>query len=156
MTMMIFGLATAFQPSMIVSMRQRGFITTSTQVNGMFDFLGDAFSNKDYDDRRAKASHILVPTEEKAIEIQALLSAGDQTFSEAAQAFSTCPSSKSGGSLGAFEPGKMVKEFDAVIFDAATPVGDVMGPVKTQFGYHLIRVDERFENQERSEGTGVG
>ena len=114
-----------------------------------------AFGNEEYDDRRVEASHILIPTEEKASEIKALLEAGEQTFPDAARAFSTCPSSQSGGSLGAFEPGKMVKEFDAVCFDESVPVGEVVGPIKTQFGYHLIRLDKRFTNQDRSEGSGV-
>eukprot|EP00593_Proboscia_inermis_P015963 CAMPEP_0171312900 /NCGR_PEP_ID=MMETSP0816-20121228/34314_1 /TAXON_ID=420281 /ORGANISM="Proboscia inermis, Strain CCAP1064/1" /LENGTH=154 /DNA_ID=CAMNT_0011799289 /DNA_START=146 /DNA_END=610 /DNA_ORIENTATION=+ len=154
--MMIFGLGSAFQPSLIVPNRRGAFMTSSTKVNGMFDFITDAFSNTEYDNRRVEASHILVPSEEKASEIKVLLLAGEQTFAEAAQAFSSCPSSQKGGSLGGFEPGKMVKEFDTVCFDESIPVGEVVGPLKTQFGYHLIRVDKRFENQNRSEGTGIG
>ncbi|KAJ1462948.1 hypothetical protein M885DRAFT_504414 [Pelagophyceae sp. CCMP2097] len=80
---------------------------------------------------------------------------GGQTFGDAARAFSTCPSGKSGGSLGTFEPGKMVAEFDKVCFDETVPVGVVVGPVKTQFGYHLIRVDDRFKNTVKSDGSSV-
>ena len=52
-----------------------------------------------------------------------------------------CKPGKSGGSLGEFGPGQMVKEFDTVVFSA--PIGEVQGPVKTQFGYHLILIESR-------------
>lgn len=126
-----------------------------TQLRGMFDFITDAFKNEAFDDRRAKASHILVKSEQEASDIAARLASGETTFGDAARAFSTCPSAKSGGSLGSFEPGKMVKEFDAVCFDEAVPVGECVGPIKTQFGWHLVVVQERFTNQERSEGSSV-
>ncbi|HQR95433.1 MAG TPA: peptidylprolyl isomerase, partial [Thiotrichales bacterium] len=54
---------------------------------------------------------------------------------------SSCPSSRQGGDLGSFRPGMMVPEFDKVVFSA--PVGVVQGPVKTQFGYHLVEVTSR-------------
>jgi peptidyl-prolyl cis-trans isomerase C len=54
---------------------------------------------------------------------------------------SSCPSSRQGGELGEFGPGEMVPEFDKVVFSAE--VGKVQGPVKTQFGYHLLEVTER-------------
>ena len=65
------------------------------------------------------------------------------SFTTVAQEFSTCPSGARGGSLGSFTPGTMVPEFDAVVFKPETKVGEVMGPVKTEFGYHLIVVDKR-------------
>ncbi|MEX2353182.1 MAG: peptidylprolyl isomerase, partial [Gammaproteobacteria bacterium] len=52
-----------------------------------------------------------------------------------------CPSGKSGGELGTFGPGQMVKEFDEVVFNGDVNV--VHGPVKTQFGYHLLEVTNR-------------
>lgn len=76
-------------------------------------------------------------------------------FADAASEFSTCPSAKKGGSLGAFGPGKMVKEFDKVCFDETIPVGTVVGPVKTIFGHHLIQVEDRFKNTVKSEGSAV-
>lgn len=76
-------------------------------------------------------------------------------FAEAAKEFSTCPSAKNGGSLGSFGPKKMVPQFDKVCFDEDVPVGSVVGPVKTVFGYHLILVEDRFKNTVRSEGTSV-
>jgi len=71
----------------------------------------------------------------------------------------TIRSKSKGGSLGEFEPGQMVLEFDDVVFEndpkKASEIGAVVGPVKTQFGYHLIRVDKRFENQQKTDGTGA-
>ena len=120
----------------------------------MFDFLKGAFENEVYDDRRARASHILVATEAEAAEVRAKLDAGTP-FKDAAREFSTCPSAKSGGSLGSFEPGQMVPEFDAVVFDDSVALNAVAGPVKTDFGWHLIVVEERFTNDLRSEGSSV-
>jgi peptidyl-prolyl cis-trans isomerase C len=62
-------------------------------------------------------------------------------FSALAQKHSSCPSGKQGGDLGEFSPGMMVPEFDAVVFSA--DVNTVQGPVKTQFGYHLLEVTSR-------------
>ena len=65
------------------------------------------------------------------------------SFAALAGQYSTCPSRSQGGSLGSFSPGTMVKEFDDVVFNPETKAGEIMGPVKTQFGYHLIVVDKR-------------
>ena len=59
-------------------------------------------------------------------------------FEEMARRYSTCPSKSSGGDLGWFGPGKMVKEFEAAC--SKVGVGTVTGPVRTQFGYHVIKV----------------
>jgi parvulin-like peptidyl-prolyl isomerase len=67
----------------------------------------------------------------------------------------SCPSGKSGGSLGEFAPGKMVPEFDSVVFDEKYEVNDVVGPIKTQFGYHLIKVTDRRLETVKTEGKGV-
>ena len=64
-------------------------------------------------------------------------------FQQNARKFSTCPSSKQGGSLGSFGKGQMVPEFDAVVFKEQ--IGVVHGPVKTQFGSHLILILDRDE-----------
>ena len=88
----------------------------------------------------ASASHILVDSEEKALELKAAIEAGAD-FAQLAQENSSCPSSRQGGELGSFGRGAMVPEFDAVVFSA--PVGVVQGPVQTQFGYHLVLVTER-------------
>lgn len=86
------------------------------------------------------AKHILVEDEEKAIEIKNKIKDG-LTFEEAAKEFSTCPSSAQGGELGSFTRGRMVPEFEDAAFNLE--VGIVSEPVKTQFGYHLIKVDEK-------------
>lgn len=88
----------------------------------------------------ACARHILVPTEEQANDLKRQLDEGAD-FGELAQQFSTCPSGRSGGDLGEFSPGQMVREFNDVCFSEA--VGEVHGSVKTQFGYHLIQVTKR-------------
>lgn len=89
------------------------------------------------------AKHILVETEEKCNEILAVIEGGEKKFEDAAQEFSTCPSKAKGGDLGAFGRGQMVKEFEEAAFDAE--IGKVVGPVKTQFGYHLIKVEKKNE-----------
>jgi len=62
-------------------------------------------------------------------------------FAAAAKSKSTCPSSKKGGSLGSFGPGQMVPEFDAVAFKK--DIGVIHGPIRTDFGSHLIIITER-------------
>lgn len=89
---------------------------------------------------KASARHILVPTEEKANELKSKIEGGE-SFEAIAKEHSTCPSGRKGGELGEFGPGQMVKEFDTVVFNE--PVGEVHGPVKTQFGYHLIEITAR-------------
>ncbi|MFT6985812.1 MAG: peptidyl-prolyl cis-trans isomerase C [Psychromonas sp.] len=88
----------------------------------------------------ASARHILVNSEESCIELKQQIEAGSD-FAELAKQHSACPSGAQGGALGEFGPGMMVPEFDKVAFNA--PVGVVQGPVKTQFGYHLLEVTKR-------------
>ena len=97
---------------------------------------------------RASASHILVADESLAVSLKERLLEGPQStlldrFAKEASAYSTCPSKSKGGDLGEFKPGQMVKEFDTVVFEA--PLMELQGPVKTQFGYHLILVTDRNE-----------
>jgi len=89
---------------------------------------------------RASARHILVPSEADCITLKNLIEKGDD-FAEIAKQHSKCPSGKQGGGLGEFSPGQMVKEFDEVVFSGE--IGKVLGPVKTQFGYHLIEITNR-------------
>lgn len=86
---------------------------------------------------QARASHILVKTEEQANQIMKRLTDGED-FAAVAKRFSGCPSGKSGGDLGWFGKGMMVPEFEKIAFEEE--VGKVVGPVKTQFGYHVIKV----------------
>lgn len=89
---------------------------------------------------QAAARHILVDSEATCIELKAKIEAGED-FAKLAQDHSKCPSGRNGGDLGTFGPGQMVPEFDKVVFSA--PVNEVQGPVKTQFGYHLLEVTQR-------------
>ncbi len=88
----------------------------------------------------ASARHILVDSEEKCNELKDQINGG-KDFADVAKEHSSCPSGKSGGDLGEFGPGMMVPEFDKVVFSAE--IGSVEGPVKTQFGYHLLEVTSR-------------
>ena len=89
---------------------------------------------------KANARHILVSSEEECNNLkQQIIDGAD--FAAMASAHSQCPSGKQGGDLGSFSPGQMVPEFDTVVFNET--VGDVHGPVKTQFGYHLIEITSR-------------
>lgn len=89
---------------------------------------------------KARARHILVDNEAKCNELKAEIEAGAD-FGEVAKVHSSCPSGRQGGDLGEFMPGQMVKEFNDVVFSAE--VGKVHGPVRTQFGYHLIEITSR-------------
>lgn len=84
----------------------------------------------------ASALHILVKTEKQAAEIKKQLESGGD-FAALAKKHSLCPSKKKGGDLGEFRRGQMVKAFDDVVFKK--PILKVHGPVKTKFGYHLIK-----------------
>jgi peptidyl-prolyl cis-trans isomerase C len=88
----------------------------------------------------AAARHILVESETECQKLKDQIEQGAD-FAAVAKEHSTCPSGKDGGALGKFKPGQMVREFDEVVFSA--PVGVVQGPVKTQFGYHLVEVTSR-------------
>ena len=88
----------------------------------------------------ANARHILVSSEEECNNLKQQIIDGAE-FAEMAAAHSKCPSGQRGGDLGSFSPGQMVPEFDTVVFNEA--VGEVHGPVKTQFGYHLIEITSR-------------
>ena len=88
----------------------------------------------------ATARHILVDSEKLCQELKDKIANGED-FAKLAQQHSSCPSGRSGGDLGSFGPGQMVPEFDRVVFSAA--VNEVQGPVKTQFGYHLLEVTSR-------------
>ena len=87
-----------------------------------------------------KASHILVESEDKANEVMKELD-GELSFEEAARKYSTCPSKDQGGNLGEFGRGQMVKEFEDAAF--GMEVGSISQPVKSQFGYHIIYLEDK-------------
>ena len=107
-----------------------------------------------YEDNKAQfkkgetvsAKHILVKEEDECNAILAAINAGEKTFEDAAKESSTCPSGQQGGSLGEFGKGQMVKEFEEAAF--AAEIGTVVGPVATQFGFHLIKVETKSEASE--------
>jgi peptidyl-prolyl cis-trans isomerase C len=89
---------------------------------------------------RASARHILVASKEVCENLKTQIEAGAD-FAAVAKEHSLCPSKNQGGALGEFGPGQMVKEFDEVVFTGE--IGKVLGPVQTQFGYHLLEVTSR-------------
>jgi len=88
---------------------------------------------------KINASHILVKTDGEAYLILQKIREG-ASFEEMAKQKSICPSGKRGGNLGWFGRNQMVKEFETAAFSAKK--GQIIGPVKTQFGWHIIRVDD--------------
>jgi len=116
---------------------------------------------KYYDENKAEfdekssvhARHILVKEEDEATKLQAELKAlkGDALktkFIELAKVHSTGPSGPKGGDLGYFAQGQMVPEFDAKVF--SMKVGTISNPVKTQFGYHIIYLEDKKASKTRS------
>jgi len=87
--------------------------------------------------KSVSACHILVGNEKDAQKIMERLAKGED-FAELAKRFSKCPSKSKGGNLGWFGKGQMVPEFEQACFNGKT--GDVVGPVKTEFGYHIIKI----------------
>ncbi len=89
---------------------------------------------------QATARHILVETEAKCEELKQAIENG-QDFAQVAREYSRCPSGRNGGDLGTFGPGQMVPEFDKAVFNGE--LNTVIGPIRTQFGYHLLEVTSR-------------
>ena len=106
------------------------------EVKNFYDNNSEMFKGEE----SVRAKHILVDTEEKAQEIKTKISEG-VSFEEAAKEHSSCPSGSQGGDLGFFTRGRMVPEFEEAAF--ASAIGEISEPVKTQFGYHLIKVEEK-------------
>ena len=157
---------------------QSSMKSTSLKM-GLFDGFSKAFSNQEFkaDDQRVRASHILI----KGDDISSVLAKINQLmgelnqrvqienensttntnmlqpiFSDIARRESQCASNTQGGDLGMFGPGKMVKEFDDVLFPEGEgvvppPVGSILGPVVTEFGIHVILVTKREENRDQVE-----
>jgi peptidyl-prolyl cis-trans isomerase C len=90
--------------------------------------------------KTATARHILVSSKEECEALKKRIQGGED-FADIAKECSDCPSGKEGGNLGEFSPGDMVPEFDKVVFKEE--VGKVHGPIKTQFGYHLVEITSR-------------
>lgn len=89
---------------------------------------------------KVSARHILVESESFCNELIDKLNNGED-FGMLAKEHSKCPSGRNGGDLGEFGPGQMVPEFDTVVFNEA--VGIPHGPVKTDFGFHIVEITAR-------------
>ena len=135
-----------------IAMARRDLLSQLAMANLLKDItVSDEEAKSYYEENKenfaeqanAKAKHVLVDTEDKANEIKEEILSGAKSFEEAAKEYSTCPSSAKGGDLGSFGKGQMVKEFEEAVFNGE--LKQVIGPVKTQFGYHLIWVDEKNE-----------
>ncbi len=111
---------------------------TDSEVEDYYKANENMFMNQ----ATVTAKHILVDSAEKAGEIKAEILNG-KAFEDAAFEYSTCPSNAQGGNLGAFSKGQMVPEFEEAAF--GMEVGAVSEPVQTQFGYHLIKVEDKAE-----------
>lgn len=97
-----------------------------------------------------KAHHILTSDEEKAKELKSKIDAGEN-FEDLAKNNSSCPSSQRGGDLGEFQTGQMVPEFENALVEMEN--GEISNPVKSQFGYHIIRLDDKKLVKENSFDT---
>ena len=134
-----------FKDSLLVSYATEKAISAVTVSDKEAEDYYNANSERFMGEETVSASHILVETEEEAREIYARIAAG-ASFEEEALAHSTCPSKANGGNLGEFGRGQMVPEFDEAVF--SMEVGELRGPVQTQFGYHLIRLNSKGEETE--------
>lgn len=112
-------------------------------IKNFYEENKDAFKQGE----SADASHILVEEEDKAREIYEKIKNGGD-FEELAKEYSTCPSKEKGGNLGTFTKGQMVKEFEDAVFE--NEVGTITEPVKTQFGYHIIKINQKNDARELS------
>jgi foldase protein PrsA len=97
-------------------------------------------------EEQVKARHILTETEEKAIEAKEKLNAGED-FAKVAKEYSIDDGTKEkGGDLGFVKRGRTVKEFEEAVFSMG--IGTISDPVKTTYGYHIIKVEEKQEARE--------
>jgi peptidyl-prolyl cis-trans isomerase C len=113
----------------------------------------DVMSTSEKKVKKIQARHILVATKELAEEIKQKLDDGEE-FSKMAEQYSECPSKKRGGDLGWFGKGAMVRPFEVAAFSAQE--GDVAGPIKTEFGWHLIYIYEIKDDVNPDEGPPTG
>lgn len=122
----------------------KGITVTDEEAKDYYNANQDQFQNGE----TVQAKHILVDAEDKCNEILEMITKGEKSFEDAAKELSTCPSGQKGGDLGSFSRGQMVKEFEDAAF--AAEIGHIVGPVKTQFGYHLIKVEKKNDAQTSS------
>lgn len=109
-------------------------LLTGASSAGIFDY------GETTETQQVAASHILVKTAAEALQIKKDIDNGG-SFEYYARLYSLCPSGRNGGALGYFEHGQMVPEFEKKAF--SMNVGEVSDPVRTQFGWHLIKVTDK-------------
>lgn len=109
------------------------FVTLASQAKVELDPNAQSYT-------KVNAAHILVSSESKAKALKNRIENGE-SFASVAKKYSACPSGEYGGNLGYFERGKMVKEFEDAAF--SLPVGEISDPVRTDFGWHLIKVIDK-------------
>lgn len=135
--------------------RMKEVILTQVNINSTMRGIGIVESEvKDYFEQNqakynqpasANTSHILVEDEAECAKLREKIMKKEIDFAEAAKQYSKCPSGQKGGELGLHPRGQMVPEYDAVSF--AMEIGEISQPVKTQFGYHLIKLNEKTEGK---------
>ncbi len=110
-------------------------------------------ANKERKVKKVQARHILVGKKELAEEVKKKIDDGEE-FSNLAEEYSECPSKKRGGDLGWFGKGAMVRPFEVAAFSAEE--GEIVGPVKTEFGWHIIYVYEVQDDIDPDVGPPTG
>ena len=121
--------------ALVISVTSYGMRTIASQ----FDTTNTSSTSTNLAEvKEVRAAHILVDKEVDAIHIRKEIVDGKKDFYQAAREYSKCPSGRNGGDLGWFGKGMMVPEFEKVAF--STPEGQISQPVKTQFGWHIIKV----------------
>lgn len=133
--------------------KMKDMLLTQLSINKLMDSvkLNDDAVKAHFDANKAKfskpeqtdTSHILVDTEDECNEILKNINSEDISFEDAAKKHSKCPSKDKGGNLGSFPRGKMVPEYEAAAFSLEQD--EISNPVKTQFGYHLIKLNAKQE-----------
>lgn len=134
--------------------KARNFILTQLNINNLLasqsvsDGEAKAFFEKNpqlfAEPEKANTSHILVDTIEQCKDLRAKIVNNEISFEDAAKQYSKCPSKDKGGNLGEYAKGQMVPEYDNAAF--ALSVNEMSEPVKTQFGYHLIKLHSKTES----------
>jgi len=115
---------------------------TEEQARQYFEDNKDDFAQQE----EVHARHILLTTEEEAMEVKRLLDQGEDFAALAKERSSDTSNSDQGGDLGFFGRGRMAQEFEDAAF--SLEIGETSGPVSTAFGYHIIRVDDKKEYAE--------
>lgn len=124
-----------------VSKLLSGVTVEEKEMKDFYEEKKEQFKNPE----SARASHILVDSEDKAKEIIKEIEEG-LSFEDAAVKHSSCPSKEQGGDLGEFSRGKMIPEFENVAF--AMEIDTISEPVQSQFGYHIIKLVNKKEEEQ--------